>query len=225
MEAEISHPLLLRQLREHFGSDIPPAIDEFLLSVDRAYHESDAARERLGRSVSLSLEKLLAVSGGPHGGPVPNLQEEIRLATELLSQCMTDELEARVGGRSISRPVSPAPTVLCVVEAGLLRLIERILSPRGYRVLEAVTGADARDLMAAYSGRVDLLILDDNLPDIGWAPLYSDLGRRLAGGTLLLCNDSSRRAEPGGPIPLRKPFSIDELAEAVAEALAGTHLP
>lgn len=218
MEAELSHPLLLAQLRDHFGTDIPPNLDQFLLCVDRAYHESDAERDRLQRSVSLALQRLLALSGGAPARELPDLAEEIRRATELLVQNLA------AGPRA--RPSGPAPftssrsaTILCVVEGGLLRLIERVLSARGHEILEATSGEAARELMSARAGRLDLLVLDDNLPDVEWAPLYSDLRARLAGPVVLLSNDTTWWPEPGGPIALRKPFSIEELVEAVAEGL------
>lgn len=53
------HRLLRRQLKRHFGDDVPDALRAFIADVDTAYHEFDEDRAMLERSLDLSSKELL----------------------------------------------------------------------------------------------------------------------------------------------------------------------
>lgn len=222
MDAEISHPLLVAQLRDHFGEEgvTDPRLLGLLSAVDRAYHESDALRDRLRRSVSLSLERLLALSSqSPGQARALDFENEIRQARELLAE----SVGPRASGRGARQAEACPRTILCVEdEAGLRQLITRMLSSRGYRVLEAGTATAALELAEAHSGSIDLLLCEVQLPDTTGAALRARLRPHLRGKVLYLFPGGG-----GGPsveaesLLLRKPFSIEELADKVQEALFG----
>ncbi len=196
MEAEISHPLLLSQVRDHYGAQ--PILDaatlHFLREVQRTYYEGDALRDRMQRSLSLSLEGLLSAAPG-----------------------------RAVLGPMTSPPPRPR-TVLCICkEGGISRLIDRMLSSRGFRVLEAGGPTCAREQARAYSGEIDLVILDALFPDTTGVLLLDQLKPHLRGPAILL-TDRPVPGEGCGPrfsALLRKPFSVGELGELVRKALDG----
>jgi len=54
------HSLLLRQLKRHLGgTSVPPELDAFVQAVDDAYHQFDADRGMLERSLELSSQELM----------------------------------------------------------------------------------------------------------------------------------------------------------------------
>lgn len=228
MEAEISHPLLLNQLRECFGTNLADQIDsrglaDFLQAVDRAYHEGDALRDRMRHSIWGSVDKLFAVSGGRRGVGPSELELEMRRATNLLFERLGRDIAEQVAladNPPAVPPVRPA-TILCVVEGGLLRLIQRLLSCRGYRVLLARNGREAWDIVRAYSGQIDLLIVDRKLPDMNGFVLRDELKVHFDGPAVVLtCLPPDQRlTDPEKTLLLRKPFSIDELSSKVLKGL------
>jgi CheY-like chemotaxis protein len=220
MESEISHPLLLAQIEQHLGQieDAPAGLRQLLIDIDRSYHESDALRDRLRRSVSLSLEKLLTLSGG-RGVQVQELEGEIRRAQVLLAEPVLGcEPSASLRGER------PQRTILCVEnETGLRNLMVRLLSARGYRVLEAESPQRALQLAEESSGEISLLVCESVLPGTTGPSLRARLRPHLAGGVLYLCAGERAHgllAEPDALV-LRKPFSIEELADRVQQALFG----
>jgi two-component system cell cycle sensor histidine kinase/response regulator CckA len=63
-------------------------------------------------------------------------------------------------------PLQRPKTILLVEDEDMVRnLSHRILANSGYTVLEASTGADAIQLVAGYSGRIELLLTDVVMPD------------------------------------------------------------
>lgn len=56
---EERHSLLARQIRRHFGNQVPAGMDAFLAAVDDAYRQSDHDRAMLERSMDLSAQELL----------------------------------------------------------------------------------------------------------------------------------------------------------------------
>ncbi|MGK7344613.1 MAG: ATP-binding response regulator [Candidatus Nitrospinota bacterium M3_3B_026] len=60
----VSHPLLLRQLRRHFGGpeSFPEELKPFVEAVDKAYHDADSDRLMLERSLELSSQEFVIKS-------------------------------------------------------------------------------------------------------------------------------------------------------------------
>lgn len=128
--------------------------------------------------------------------------------------------------------IGPRPTpsagpcrVLIVDDEPLVRgQLRRSLELRGYQVVEAVDGRTGLEAVAA--SRPDVVILDLTMPDIDGAEV---LRRLRAGGSRVPVIISSGYLDvsvelrlPRGEFQgfLAKPYGIDDLAAALAHALA-----
>lgn len=124
------------------------------------------------------------------------------------------------------RPHGNGETVLLVEdEKGLLVTCRRFLTPLGYNVLSAASPGEALALSDEYSGAIDLLLTDVVMPELDGAELADRLVAARPGLKRLFM--SGYTAEALGSRLLRdnatllpKPFTRDELACAVRDALA-----
>ncbi|MDZ4277659.1 MAG: response regulator [Dehalococcoidia bacterium] len=114
------------------------------------------------------------------------------------------------------------PTILVADDEPTIRaLVRAALGGKGYRVLEAENGPDA--LQAARSQSPDLILLDIALPGLSGLDVLRRLQEAPAtAGTPVLLLTGLVRREPSWPVAnglISKPFSPDELARQVAQAL------
>jgi len=101
-----------------------------------------------------------------------------------------------------------------------------ILARRGYRVLEAASGAEALDTVRAYTGPIDLLLTDMVMPQMSGAELHREVAALrqsikvlyMSGYTESGILDRSALA-PGTPF-LQKPFTAAALRQKVRQALS-----
>ncbi|HYJ78778.1 MAG TPA: PAS domain S-box protein, partial [Longimicrobiaceae bacterium] len=123
--------------------------------------------------------------------------------------------------RTQAEPPGPTPsgweTVLVAEEDDAVRgVVRETLRLRGYRVLEARSGAEALELAEAHPSAIHLLLADPALTERGGA----ELARRVLAlhPEARVLRMSGARAGGGGRI-LRKPVLPDVLARLVREAL------
>lgn len=100
-----------------------------------------------------------------------------------------------------------------------MRLVQRALESRGYRLLQAKNGLDG--IQVAESEQVELILLDINLPDIdGYEVarrLRSSNKRQLSSTPIIavtanaLKGDAERALEAGCDVYMSKPINIREL--------------
>lgn len=100
-----------------------------------------------------------------------------------------------------------------------MRLVQRALESRGYRLLQAKNGMDG--VLVAESEEIDLILLDINLPDIdGYEVarrLRSSSKRALMSTPIIavtanaLKGDAERALEAGCDVYMSKPINIREL--------------
>lgn len=100
-----------------------------------------------------------------------------------------------------------------------MRLVQRALESRGYRLLQAKTGLDGVRL--AESEQVDLILLDINLPDIDGYEVARRLRaseKRELNSTPIIAvtanalkGDAERALEAGCDVYMSKPINIREL--------------
>ena len=110
-------------------------------------------------------------------------------------------------------------------EASILKVAKRILEGAGYRVLTASDGAEALKVAAAHPGRIDLLVTDMVMPQVGGRELADKLRAVRPGLRVLYLSGYTDTAaarqglmEPGAEF-LQKPFSTDSLVRRVREVL------
>jgi len=110
-------------------------------------------------------------------------------------------------------------------EPGLQRLVARVLSKAGYRVLMAGDGAEALRAAYEHEGDIALLLSDVIMPNMGGVELASELRRERPGIRVLFVSGYPQDVERSGPITLTdasflaKPFTPGELLDAVQRAL------
>jgi PAS domain S-box-containing protein len=120
----------------------------------------------------------------------------------------------------------PGRSILVVDdEEAVLDVVRRFLEIAGHKVLCAVNGAEALNLVQ--NGRpIDLVILDLMMPHEEEPGTFQRLARRLPGVPVLLCTgllqpDPAPELMASGAVGLlRKPFRMNELWYAVDRALA-----
>ena len=110
-------------------------------------------------------------------------------------------------------------------EEPVRRVASRLLVRNGYDVLEAANGADALRMLGAGEGKIDILVSDIIMPEMGGLELARRVAADFPGLPVLLISGYSDSHELGQSIPaeldlLQKPFSGTELTAAVAHCLA-----
>jgi two-component system NtrC family sensor kinase len=133
----------------------------------------------------------------------------------------------------VDPPAHPAPAappgrgetiLLAEDEAPLRRAAARILEGLGYRVLVAADGAEALEHFDAHPAEVALVISDVAMPRLNGPDLVDALrSRGVRVPVLFATGYAAPRALPadGSVRFLEKPWSVQELARAVREALDG----
>jgi CheY-like chemotaxis protein len=119
-----------------------------------------------------------------------------------------------------------AETILLVEdEAAVRSLAKRILTQRGYRVLEASDGSVALRMAAGHVGEIDLVLSDISMPTLGGRGMVEEL-RELSPGLRVLYMSGYAKTEvfPDGDSAsetpyLQKPFTSETLFAEVRAAL------
>jgi PAS domain S-box-containing protein len=124
-------------------------------------------------------------------------------------------------------PPAPLATILVVEdEAGIRALVRKILRRQGYEVLEAANGQDALTLCREHGRRVELLITDVLMPQMGGRELVERLQTQGHDMKVLYVSgytdDTTVYAGDLGPGTafLQKPFTLGSLLDKVKEVLA-----
>jgi CheY-like chemotaxis protein len=197
--------------------------------------------------IHINTELLLETAGGD-----PTSAEELQeiqraaqrasiLARQLLASSRLEPFDPTIthtpNKRSARRsPVRARPgldhaerateTVLLVEdEAAVRNLAKRILTQRGYRVLEAADGAIALRVAAGHVGEIDLVLTDVEMPNLGGRGMVEELKELSPGLTVLFMSGypkdevfpEAARAEKTAY--LQKPFTGETLCQEVRAAL------
>jgi CheY-like chemotaxis protein len=157
------------------------------------------------------------------------------LASSRLEPFDTRLAEATLKKKSAAAGKSPAPvekgprvaeTILLVEdEAAVRSLVKRILTQKGYRVLEASDGAIALRLAAGHVGEIDLVLTDVLMPNLGGRGMFEEL-KELSPDMRVLFISGNPKEEvfPEKAIAsrtpyLQKPFTSETLLSEVRAAL------
>lgn len=121
------------------------------------------------------------------------------------------------------------PAVILVVddEPAVNRLVTRYLSHLGYTVLDAGSAAEALERVRRRMPRIDLVLSDVVMPDVGGIELATALLSRAPGPSVILMTGALlpeiEHIDIDGQIVrvLRKPLDLDELQEVLQVTLEG----
>jgi CheY-like chemotaxis protein len=101
-----------------------------------------------------------------------------------------------------------------------------ILEDLGYQVLTAHNGKEAQTLMQQHGHQIALVLSDLVMPKVGGAELYASLQAQYPHTKMIMitgypaANQDKALLEQGITAWLQKPFSADDIARIVAQALA-----
>jgi CheY-like chemotaxis protein len=160
------------------------------------------------------------------------------LARQLLASSRREPFDARVAEASATKAAAKPPlstvektprvaeTILLVEdEAAVRNLAKRILSQKGYRVLEASDGAIALRIAASHVGEIDLVLTDVAMPNLGGRGMVEEL-RELSPDLRVLFMSGYPKDEvfPDKAVAarmpyLQKPFTSETLISQVRGAL------
>jgi signal transduction histidine kinase len=166
----------------------------------------------------------ISVSNGPRSATVFRV-----FLPRLESSAGEAVLEPGIAVAPPPAPEPPAPiaTILVVEdEAGIRALVRKILRRQGYEVLEAANGQDALALCREHGQRVELLITDVLMPQMGGRELVERLQTQGHDMKVLYVSgytdDTAVYAGDLGPGTafLQKPFTLGSLLDKVKEILA-----
>jgi len=134
---------------------------------------------------------------------------------------------AGAAGAAAGAAVGGMETLLVVEDEDAVRhLLCRVLRARGYRVLEARDAETALELARSAGRRIDLLVSDLSMPGLGGralaerlAPAHPELRVLFISGYAVEAVKDEGALPPGCCL-LEKPFTADQLALSVRDALA-----
>ena len=116
-------------------------------------------------------------------------------------------------------------TILLVEDEESVRaLVKRVLESRGYSVIEAVDGRAALVLCEAHARRIDLLLTDVVMPELGGRELAAAAVTRRPEMKVLFMSgytgtEVSQQGTPAREAFLHKPFTPAQLAQRVRHIL------
>ena len=193
---------------------------EFLLETageNPASAQELAEIQRAARRASILARQLLASSR------LEPFDANLAEAALKKKSTVTAEKSAAAG---LEKTPRGAETILLVEDESAVRtLAKKILSQKGYRVLEASDGAIALRLAAAHVGEIDLVLTDVAMPNLGGRGMVEELGELSPGIRVLFMSGYPKEEvfpDKGSAnrIPyLQKPFTGETLFSEVRSAL------
>ena len=122
---------------------------------------------------------------------------------------------------------APRPTVVLVVDddASVLFASRRILAKFGYTVLEAPGGEEALQVVREHAPKIDVVLTDMRMPGMDGSALASRLVTMLPKVRIVYMSGytdgiQEQDLKAPGRAFLAKPFTVDQLTDALARVLA-----
>jgi PAS domain S-box-containing protein len=179
-----------------------------------------------GKGTGLGLSTIARIVRN-HGG-FASLKTELGAGTTFEVYLPRAEL-ALTAPAPATNPVTEVPLgrgelILFIDDDHSMReMIPPTLAEHGYRVLSAGNGSEALALLDRHEDGVRLVLTDVGMPVMGGLEMLGAIHARRPGLPIILMSGSEDRADQ--PVPngatalLRKPFRLEQLLSAIAEAL------
>jgi two-component system cell cycle sensor histidine kinase/response regulator CckA len=177
--------------------------------------------ERKGQGLGLSMVYNVVVRG--HGGAIDVASAPGKgTAFHLWLPKGEPPAAAKTAAQVRAGPAEGGTILVVEDEPMISRLARRILERRGFAVLEAADGLAGVEVFASRAREIDLVLLDLTLPRLRGEEVLSRI-RAIRPGVRVLVSSGDSGLEPSrlvdGISQLRKPYTGDELGEAVLGAL------
>jgi two-component system cell cycle sensor histidine kinase/response regulator CckA len=180
--------------------------------------------KEMGRGTGLGLATVYGIIKG-HGGFIDVLSEEGK-GTCFLIYLPAARGKAAQDFKTDGRILKGRETILLVDDEAVIMDVTRdILQALGYHVLSAAGGRQAVQMYEEAAGRIDLVILDMIMPDMGGGETFERLKSVNPEIKVILSSGYSLNSQAkiilnkGVQAFLQKPFRIDQLSQQVRDVL------
>jgi len=180
--------------------------------------------KEMGRGTGLGLATVYGIIKG-HGGFIDVLSEEGK-GTCFLIYLPAAQGKAARDFETDGRILKGRETILLVDDEAVIMDVTRdILEALGYHVLSAAGGRQAVQMYEEAAGRIDLVILDMIMPDMGGGETFDRLKSVNPEIKVILSSGYSLNSQAkiilnkGVKAFLQKPFRIDQLSQQVRDVL------
>jgi len=161
------------------------------------------------------------------------------LARQLLASSRLEPFDATLADAALKKKAAAAKSIAAVErgprvaetillvedEAAVRSLVKRILSQKGYRVLEASDGTIALRLAAGHVGEIDLVLTDVLMPNLGGRGMFEELKELSPEMRVLFMSGNPKddvfpeKSMADRTPYLQKPFTSEALLSEVRAAL------
>src|SRR3989338_5330302 len=97
--------------------------------------------------------------------------------------------------------------------------VSRILRPRGYDVLPAASGIEGLKLLQTSAQRIDLLVLDLNMPDMGGLEMLKAVRKHHPDTQVIVVSAAVEKKDEcllhGAEIFIPKPYNLEEFCRCL----------
>ncbi len=200
-------------------TDTGPGIDKE--TVERIFDPFFTTKE-MGRGTGLGLSSVYGIIKG-HGGYI-DVDSEIDRGTTFSIYLPATDKEAEETVKAAEQIIKGSGTVLLVDdEAMVLDVGVKMLKRLGYTVLEAKGGREAVEIYKANGNKIDLVILDMIMPNMGGGEAYDKMKEINPNVKVLLSSGYSVDSEAKEILTrgcdgfIQKPFTMKELSQSIRE--------
>jgi CheY-like chemotaxis protein len=192
--------------------------------IRRRIFEPFFTTKELGRGTGLGLASAYGIIKG-HGGYI-DVDSQRGYGSSFFIYLPASSRQIEEKGYKDQSVIQGSGCVLIVDdEPSVLDISGRILKKLGFQVLEACSGRDAIRVFRENLGKIDLVILDMIMPDLGGGEVYDrlrdiqpDVKAILATG-YTIDGEAARILRRGCDGVIQKPFSIDRLSRMIHSVL------
>jgi signal transduction histidine kinase/ActR/RegA family two-component response regulator len=179
----------------------------------------------VGKGTGLGLSVVYGIVKN-HAGAIEVESQVGRGTTMKVYLPLSEQPTARVTAPPVSLPRGTETILLVEDESLVLEFGRTVLEHLGYRVLTARDGLEALEVFQAHQAEIALVILDVVMPRLGGRETATELKHRNPAVAILLASGYDSPREAGEELKeteaynfVRKPYQIQELAQAVRAAL------
>lgn len=212
----------------NFGKYIKISVKDTGKGIDRSirhriFEPFFTTRQR-GRGSGLGLASVFGIVKN-HGGFVDFFSEPGQGSTFDIYLPASGKKPGAIEKKEKAVLKGPETLLLVDDEHYILNVCGPMLEQMGYNVLTAESGKEALTVFSKNSDRIDLIILDLVMPDIGGADVFEHIRSAKPDARVLLASgcgadEAASIMERGCNGFIQKPFKMDQLSHAIRKALA-----